>query len=73
MIQQGETPKLQGPFSKYIPLISNRVFKDFVGLCLTRNYDKRPTAKELLNHKFIKSAKKTGNLTDLLDTSDVFK
>jgi len=65
MIQQGETPKLQGSYSK--------AFKDFVTLCLTRNYDKRPTAKELLAHRFIKSAQKTGFLTDLLDTSDVFK
>eukprot|EP01112_Ceratiomyxa_fruticulosa_P021605 TRINITY_DN7666_c0_g1_i3.p1 TRINITY_DN7666_c0_g1~~TRINITY_DN7666_c0_g1_i3.p1 ORF type:complete len:562 (-),score=149.11 TRINITY_DN7666_c0_g1_i3:434-2119(-) len=45
----------------------SRLFKEFVSLCLMKDPNDRPTAKELLKHKFIKTAKKTQFLTELLE------
>ena len=42
------------------------VFKDFVNRCLQRDPTKRPTAKELLNHRFIKEARGTQHLVALI-------
>jgi protein-serine/threonine kinase len=50
MLSQNKPPKLVGPFS---PLI-----KEFVALCLTSNPEERPTADELLKHRFIKAYSK---------------
>jgi serine/threonine-protein kinase 24/25/MST4 len=41
-------------------------FKDFVNRCLQRDPTKRPTAKELLNHRFIREARGTQNLVHLI-------
>jgi serine/threonine protein kinase len=60
-IQQNEPARLENAFSS--------MFQDFVAQCLQKDPNKRPNASELLNHKFIKRAKKTSYLTDLLDTS----
>ncbi|SCU96414.1 LADA_0H00804g1_1 [Lachancea dasiensis] len=38
-------PKLQGRFSS--------TARDFIGLCLTKDPDSRPTASELMGHKFL--------------------
>jgi serine/threonine-protein kinase 24/25/MST4 len=41
-------------------------FKDFVNRCLQRDPTKRPTARELLNHRFIREARGTQNLVHLI-------
>jgi serine/threonine-protein kinase 24/25/MST4 len=46
LIPKNEPPALEGNFSK--------LFKGFVAACLERDANKRPTAKELLKHAFIK-------------------
>lgn len=59
LIPKNMPPTLQGSFSK--------PFKDFVELCLRRDPRERPTAKELLRHPFLKRAKKTTYLTELIE------
>ncbi|KAK2821865.1 hypothetical protein FQN49_007597 [Arthroderma sp. PD_2] len=59
LIPKNAPPTLQGAFSKS--------FKDFVDLCLRRDPRERPTAKELLRHPFVKRAKKTTYLTELIE------
>lgn len=57
-IPKNSAPKLEGPFS--------RDFKDFVTQCLTKDYDRRPSAKDLLRHRFIRSAGKVEALQELM-------
>ena len=59
LIPKNPPPTLQGEFSK--------AFKDFVDLCLRRSPQERPTAKELLKHPFVRRAKKTTYLTELIE------
>ena len=59
LIPKNPPPVLQGNFSK--------TFKEFVELCLKRLPQERPSAKELLKHPFIKKAKKTTYLTELIE------
>ena len=59
LIPKNPPPTLQGNFSK--------AFKDFVELCLRRLPQERPTAKDLLKHPFIRRAKKTTYLTELIE------
>lgn len=59
LIPKNPPPSLQGEFSK--------AFKEFVDLCLRRDARERPSAKELLKHPFVRRAKKTTYLTELIE------
>ncbi|KAE8209371.1 hypothetical protein CF327_g6638, partial [Tilletia walkeri] len=65
LIPKAKSPVLEGNFSS--------AFKDFVDLCLIKDPKHRPTTKELLTHRFIKSAKKTQILTDLIERHQEWK
>ncbi|KAH7318537.1 kinase-like domain-containing protein [Stachybotrys elegans] len=57
-IPKNPPPKLEGEFSKD--------FKDFVAQCLIKDCDRRPSARELLRHRFIRSAGKIEALQELI-------
>lgn len=59
LIPKNPPPRLEGNFTK--------AFKDFIELCLQRDPKDRPSAKELLKHPFIRRAKKTSYLTELIE------
>ncbi|GLB33808.1 putative serine/Threonine protein kinases, catalytic domain [Lyophyllum shimeji] len=59
LIPKAKPPTLEGPFSAS--------FKDFVAQCLTKDPSARPTANELLQHRFIRGARKTSYLTELIE------
>ncbi|KAJ2161775.1 hypothetical protein GGF46_001194 [Coemansia sp. RSA 552] len=58
VIPKNEPPELGADFS--------RSFQEFVGLCLKKDPKQRPTAEQLLKHKFVRSAKRTEHLADLI-------
>lgn len=59
LIPKNSPPQLNGNYSKH--------FKDFVEACLNKDPENRPTAKELLKFPFIRKAKKTSYLMDLIE------
>lgn len=59
LIPKAPAPRLEG--SQY-----SRDFRDFVAACLVKDYDRRPTAKELLQHRFIRGAGKVEALQELV-------
>ncbi|KAJ2956695.1 hypothetical protein NQ176_g11305 [Zarea fungicola] len=59
LIPKNPPPRLDGNFTK--------AFKEFIELCLQRDPKDRPSAKELLRHAFIRRAKKTTYLTELIE------
>jgi len=62
LIPKNPPPELASTFSK--------PFRDFVAECLQKDSDKRPTATELLKHKFIQKAKKNSLLIDLVQNRE---
>ncbi|XP_062904479.1 serine/threonine-protein kinase 24-like [Mobula hypostoma] len=59
-IPKNNAPTLEGNYSKSL--------KEFVEACLNKEPSFRPTAKELLKHKFIiRNSRKTSYLTELID------
>ncbi|KAF5389133.1 hypothetical protein D9757_004888 [Collybiopsis confluens] len=59
LIPKAKPPVLEGSFSA--------AFKDFISLCLTKDTNARPTSTELLQHRFIRGARKTSYLTELIE------
>lgn len=59
LIPKNPPPTLQGNFSP--------AFCDFVQLCLRKEPRERPSAKDLLRHPWIKKAKRTTYLTELIE------
>ena len=58
-IPKNPPPRLEGNFSKE--------FKDFITQCLMKDPERRPSAKELLRHRFIKSSGKIEALQELIE------
>ncbi|KAG8945100.1 hypothetical protein FRC03_001806 [Tulasnella sp. 419] len=58
LVPKCKPPPLEGDFSPD--------FKDFVSRCLTKFPSQRPSAKELLQHRFIRGAGKIDQLTELI-------
>ncbi|KAI9889682.1 MAG: hypothetical protein M1814_005083 [Vezdaea aestivalis] len=59
-IPKAPAPQLEG--SRY-----SKEFKDFVAICLNKDSDARPSAKDLLRHKFIRHAGKFQGLQELIE------
>lgn len=59
LIPKNPAPVLEGNFSKD--------FKDFVFRCLRKEPRERPSARELLKHPWIRKAKRTAYLTELIE------
>ncbi|KAF4780052.1 hypothetical protein HER10_EVM0008922 [Colletotrichum scovillei] len=57
-IPKNSPPRLENNFSKD--------FRDFVAQCLVKDSDRRPSAKDLLRHRFIRSAGKVEALQELI-------
>jgi len=65
LIPKNPPPQLDNIFSK--------PFREFVSYCLQRDPRDRPSARELLKHKFIRMAKKTSYLTELIERHERWK
>ncbi|KAI0031248.1 kinase-like domain-containing protein [Vararia minispora EC-137] len=59
LIPKNPPPQLDSSFSK--------PFREFVSYCLQRDPRDRPSARDLLKHKFVRMAKKTSYLTELIE------
>nr|POE48410.1 serine/threonine-protein kinase svka [Quercus suber] len=59
LIPKNPAPTLEGSFSKD--------FKDFVFRCLRKEAKERPSARDLLRHPWVRKAKRTQYLTELIE------
>ena len=59
LIPKAPAPRLEGG-------VHSRDFREFVAACLVKDPDRRPTAKELLQHRFIRGAGKVEGLQELV-------
>jgi len=59
LIPKNPPPALEGSYSK--------PFKEFVAACVNKDPAQRPSAKDLLRFRFIRGAKKTSCLTELIE------
>ncbi|OLL22409.1 Serine/threonine-protein kinase svkA [Neolecta irregularis DAH-3] len=58
LIPKSQPPTLESPWSKD--------FQEFVSLCLIKNFHERPSAKELMRHRFVRNAGKPALLQNLI-------
>jgi serine/threonine-protein kinase 24/25/MST4 len=65
VIPKRPPPVLEGNYTK--------AFKEFVTCCLQKDPDARPTAKELLKHRFLKTARKPSFLHERVEKYLTFK
>ena len=59
LIPKNPAPVLEGNFGKE--------FKDFIHRCLQKEPQKRPSARDLLRHPWVRKAKRTAYLTELIE------
>jgi len=60
LIPKNDPPTLEG--DQY-----SKAFKEFIATCLNKDAASRPSASDLLKHRFIKNAKKTNTLIPLIE------
>ncbi|KAJ7220287.1 kinase-like domain-containing protein [Mycena pura] len=65
LIPKNKPPVLEGQFSKH--------FREFVSSCLQPDPRNRPSARDLLKLKFIRMAKKTSYLTEIIERHERYK
>lgn len=63
-IPKNQPPRLEGKFS--------REFKDFVAHCLIKDPAQRPTARDLLRHRFIRTAGRVEALQELIERKQMW-
>ncbi|ESA42645.1 serine/threonine-protein kinase 3, variant [Neurospora crassa OR74A] len=63
-IPKNPPPRLEGKFS--------REFKDFVAHCLIKDPAQRPTARDLLRHRFIRTAGRVEALQELIERKQMW-
>ncbi|TPX17647.1 uncharacterized protein E0L32_012058 [Thyridium curvatum] len=63
-IPKNPSPRLEGNFSKD--------FKDFISQCLGKDPERRPLARDLLKHRFIRSAGKVEALQELIERRQMY-
>ena len=66
LIPKAPAPRLEG--NHY-----SRDFRDFVAACLVKDSDRRPTAKDLLQHRFIRGAGKVEALQELVQRRQLWE
>jgi serine/threonine-protein kinase 24/25/MST4 len=65
LIPKAPAPRLEG--NQW-----SRDFKDFIASCLIKDPDRRPTAKELLRHRFVQRAGKVEAMRELIERKQMF-